>query len=153
MRIRAFTIMEITIALLLSTILIMMCYEFFSIIQREVAAQKRNSDDRLQELMFRKYIETDFYNAKGIYLTDSGIVIKSDTMEIKYVFQDSLILRKQILVDSFKLVPIAQEYWDDSLRVYISGSILNKLNLKLLQSDKEISIGLNRTFGSDVYFK
>lgn len=153
MKIRAFTIMEITIALLLSTILIMMCYEFFSIINREITIQKKNSDNRIQELMFRKYIETDFFNAQGIYLADSGIVCKNDSIEIKYEFQDSLILRKYILTDSFEFLTLTRECWNDSLRIYELGSIVNKVKLKLLQVDKELSVELNKTFGSDVYFK
>lgn len=153
MKIRAFTIMEITIALLLSTLLIMMCYEFFSIVNREIMIQKKNSDNRVQELLFRKYVETDFFNALGIYLSDSGIVCKSDSVEIKYEFQDSLVLRKYIQTDSFELVMIDQEYWNDSLREYLTGSIVNKVNFKILQADKEFSIVLKKTLGSDVYFK
>lgn len=145
--------MEITIALLLSSIIMMMSYEFFSLINNDLKIQKTQANYHLQELTLKKQIESDFFKAEGIFRTDSGILCKWDSVEVKYEIQDSVILRKQLNTDTFYFKTIREEYWNDTLREYIPGNIINKMNLIVLQLDKKIYIEANKVLGSNVYFK
>ena len=102
-RLPAFTIMELTIAMLLSAIVIGITYTAYTITARSYARFHRRSDTignltRVNELLMK-----DFSSSDSVFRTDSGIIVNRDSTIIRYEIDSNMVIRKSFRIDTFKI--------------------------------------------------
>ena len=109
-RIRAYTIMEVTIAMLLSAICITICYTAYSVIENYYREFQRKNELADNILSLKHVIEKDFLISKYVIKTDSGMLIGKDSTVVEYSFNKNYILRSfsDQHTDTFKLTPSNQ---------------------------------------------
>lgn len=105
LKIRAYTLMEVTVAMLLSAICISICYTAYGIIgdYYHLFHQKNESAD--QVLSLKHALEKDFLKSNYILKQEDGFELLIDTTKIHYSFEEQAVLRKfgAIHTDTFKL--------------------------------------------------
>ena len=102
-RIQAFTIMEVTITMLLSTIVIGITYTVFSIIIRSYHSYSIKHEELASVLRLDELLQKDFDRAEIIMKDTDGIALRNSTHLTRYRFYGDYALRIGIAVDTFKV--------------------------------------------------
>lgn len=102
-RIPAFTLMELTIAMVLAALVTIITYSAYTITSHAYQNYHRRSDNiggivRVNELLMK-----DFARADTVFRSDSGILIKRDSVWIRYQIDSSRIIRNAGRTDTFKV--------------------------------------------------
>lgn len=108
----AFTLLEVTIAMLLVAILSAFAYYAFSTFTRLLSDQQVQKKDHYAFDLFRHRMKIDSYEADSIFLDQDMLRLKDSVGYINYTFLDSLILREQyaLRTDSFFMSYGAPQY-------------------------------------------
>jgi len=102
-RIPAFTIMEVTIAMLLSAIVIGVCYTVFSIVTHSYHGYQLKHEGTASVLRLDELLQKDFERAEIVLKDTGGIALKNGARLIKYRFNTEYVLRVGITTDTFKV--------------------------------------------------
>ena len=104
-KIRAFTLMELLIGMIISSIVISFGYGSYTVIYKQFLSFKEIKKDIVEKMQLNTVINSDFMNAELVNYHDKKLTftrIQSNPLE--YEFEDSLIVRKdQDVKDTFKL--------------------------------------------------
>lgn len=120
-KIKAYTLMEVTIAMLLSAICISICYSAYGIIGSYYQTFKLKNETADAALSLRHVLEKDFLKSKLVLSTDSGLMMQRDSSTILYTFREKAILRElpELHTDTFKV-----SY--SGLQFFFEGEILEQ---------------------------
>ena len=102
-KIPGFTIIEVTIAMLLSAIVIGLTYTVFSMVTRSYQSYQTRHRDMAIVLSLDGVLRRDFDRAEVILKDTDGIVLTNKNNLIKYRFYPDYVLRKGIAIDTFRL--------------------------------------------------
>lgn len=153
MKIKAYTLMEVTVAMLLSAICISICYTAYGLIgdYYRVFHQKNQVAD--QVLFLRHALEKDFLKSSMILKQENGFELQVDTTKIIYAFDEQSIVRKYgvVRIDTFKLATkelltlfegkegLAQDTIDEvHLKIFLDQQTLTNIQLHKLYSAKDL---------------
>jgi|GEM_PF-2525997 len=141
LKIPAFTILEMMIGMLISSIVIVMVYTALMIFNSQWQGYQLKSNKRSEFLLFNKVIEKDFLNADAISDSAENWVLNiyfGPKNRIQYRFEDAFILRTAweksdtfYLKASIKII----RYQDDNIKLVrsVSGSVvLNKVEIPFI---------------------
>ena len=102
-KVKAFTVMEITVAMLLAAIVIGITYAAYSIISQSYIAYHNKNEDMANLVRLDELLKKDFSHADTISKTESGIICKIDTVSISYEYQPDYVVSHSAIIDTFKL--------------------------------------------------
>jgi Tfp pilus assembly protein PilE len=102
-RVKAFTIMEITVVMLISAIVIGIAYTAFNIVGQSYRSFQHKNEDIAVLVRLDELLRKDFSRANTVSKTTSGIFIKTATDSVTYAFEPDFTVRTGILTDTFKL--------------------------------------------------
>lgn len=101
-RLPAFTIMEVTITMLLAAIIIAMTYTAYSIVTRAYDSYHDKNSERAVLIQLDKILRRDFERATMIGRTEREVVFtRADSTVIKYDFNANYITRISMAKDTF----------------------------------------------------
>ena len=93
---RAFTLPELLIAMIISALIISMSYWSYLNMQSYFGSQRRKFDKLSSWLVFKKQFNQDLLNSSSLYLTKDELELKvSNQSKIRYSFVGSKVLRKK----------------------------------------------------------
>lgn len=102
-KIKAFTVMEVTVTMLVTAILIGIMYTSYSIIVKSYGGFNTKNDEMAALVSLDHVLKRDFERSESVYKTQDGIVLKKDDTMIDYVFTPDFIVRKAARADTFKV--------------------------------------------------
>ena len=102
-KIPGFTIMEVTIAMLLSALVIGISYTVFSLVTRSYRTYQLKHQEMAIVLRLDELLQMDFSRAEVILKDTDGIALKNSNRVIKYIFYPDYVLRRGITVDTFRV--------------------------------------------------
>lgn len=102
-RLAAFTIMELTVAMLVSALVIGITYTAYSLISRYYSDYKLRNDEMAVMIKLDELLQKDFERADGIYQLSTGLRLTSTMQTISYQFTPSYVLRTAAGIDTFKV--------------------------------------------------
>jgi Tfp pilus assembly protein PilE len=100
---RAFTILEVTITMLITALVIGITYTSYAIIVKSYRSFTAKNDDMAVLVSLDHVIKRDFDRADSILKDSDGIAIKKGAMVIKYVFNPGFVVRSSARADTFKV--------------------------------------------------
>lgn len=120
-RVKAFTIMEVSITMLLAAILIGITYTAYSIVSKSyLSFNAKNGEmatlERLDELL-----KKDFRNAEIVQKDSGGIAFQSPDYSIRYEFDPAYILRISTITDTFRVST-------ENINTTFEGQAVNEVN-------------------------
>jgi len=95
--------MEVTIAMLLSAIVIGVCYTVFSIVTHSYHGYQLKHEGTASVLRLDELLQKDFERAEIVLKDTGGIALKNGARLIKYRFNTEYVLRVGITTDTFKV--------------------------------------------------
>jgi prepilin-type N-terminal cleavage/methylation domain-containing protein len=102
-RIKAFTIMEVTVTMLIAAILMGITYTAFTIINKSYNSFNTKNKDVAELEQLNELLRKDFDRAEFIQKDQNGISFKkADLTLIKYEFNSDFIVRTSSRIDTFK---------------------------------------------------
>jgi Tfp pilus assembly protein PilE len=106
MKIKAYTIMEVTIAMLLFAIVVSICYTAYGIVSSYYSTFHQKNKTANDIISLKNVMEHDFLKSNCILKSDDGFDVFVDTTKIKYSFTDQGISRtfSTLHTDSFTVV-------------------------------------------------
>lgn len=146
----AFTILEVTIAMLLASVSIAIAYTAFTLVSRSY----KNYDSKnkaLSELALAdKLLKKDFAEAEEIVRSENGITLNSKEKQISYEFDSQYILRNQnsLHTDTFHL-PVKNLFIGFQNIESTPGRPVNKLLLQTTVLEEEITINSSKTYSAE----
>lgn len=131
-RIAAFTLLELLIGMILSSIVIGFCYTGYSIIHKQYLNYNIIKKQNTAAIQLNSILNTDFINTGYVmYDTDKLILNSKNKVQLQYEFKENYILRgANGLTDTFMFSPvnISPEYLKESESLPIS--IINEFSFE-----------------------
>ena len=105
-KVKAFTILEVTITMLIAGLLIGITYASYSIIIKSYHSFTIKNDDMTIIVSLDHLLKRDFDQADTIFKEPDGISVKKDVKIVKYTFRTDFIVRESARIDTFKVQAI-----------------------------------------------
>jgi len=102
-RVKAFTIMEISVVMLISAIVIGIAYTAFNIINQSYRSFQHKNEDVAVLIRLDELLRKDFLRANSISKTTNGIFVKTGNDSVTYEFEPDFTVRTSTIIDTFKL--------------------------------------------------
>ncbi|SES20214.1 hypothetical protein [Pedobacter rhizosphaerae] len=105
MKIKAYTLLEVTIAMLLSAICISVCFTAYGLMNDYYSVFRKKNKATDTALTLKHVLDKDFLKARYVLKTPNGLSLQQDSLEISYQFDPHVVLRKfsDLPADSFPL--------------------------------------------------
>lgn len=94
-KLKAFTLMEMTIAMLISAISIGMAFYMFQYFQQLFLQQQKQRQERFSYSLFKHLMQQDIDRAVWLRMTTNGLVCIGERGDISYQFDPAYIIRNQ----------------------------------------------------------
>ncbi|MDB5008616.1 MAG: hypothetical protein JWP45_3009 [Mucilaginibacter sp.] len=102
-KLKAFTILELTVTMLITALLIGITYTSYSIIVKSYRSFTLKNEDMGILISLDHVLKRDFDLADVILKTSDGLTLKSDQKIVKYTFNPDFITRESVKTDTFKV--------------------------------------------------
>ncbi|MBA3971408.1 MAG: prepilin-type N-terminal cleavage/methylation domain-containing protein [Bacteroidetes bacterium] len=106
-KLRAFTLMELLVGMVISTILISFCYMGYRIIYEQYLNYRNIKTEVVDAMQFRSVMNNDFQKSNVVFFKDQTLTIVMPKGQLlRYDFSDKFVLRKAgDAIDTFLLKP------------------------------------------------
>jgi Tfp pilus assembly protein PilE len=102
-QLKAFTILEVTITMLVAGVLIGITYTSYSIIVKSYHAFTKKNDNMAVVVTLDHLLKRDFERADIILKDSDGVAMRSGSTIIQYAFTPDFIVRTSAKTDTFKV--------------------------------------------------
>ncbi len=102
-KVKAFTIIEITISMLIAALVIGIAYTAYTIVNKSYLSYNNKHEEMAVLLRINELMTKDFDHADIIEKSDSGLTIIRGSNMINYVFTPDYIVHTAGIVDTFKV--------------------------------------------------
>jgi Tfp pilus assembly protein PilE len=102
-KVKAFTIMEVTITMLITGLIIGITYTSYSIVIKSYQSFTTKNENMAVLVSLDHVLKRDFERADSIFKDSAGITLKRDNIAIKYVFMPDFVVRNSVRTDTFKV--------------------------------------------------
>ena len=152
-RVKAFTILEVTIAMLIAALLIGFTYTAYSIVVKSYSSFNRKNQDMAELVRLDEWLKKDFAHAETVQKDTAGIVFNSEGHHVKYRFDPDFIIRTEIKSDTFKVKTDSVATSFESLPVNELGPAdeqnrLDDLDLVILFQGEKIPYHYHKQYSS-----
>ncbi|KIO77972.1 hypothetical protein TH53_05920 [Pedobacter lusitanus] len=154
-KVSAFTLMEVTVAMLISALVITICYTAYGLIQGYYLRFGEKNKTSAIVLDLKHVLERDFFKAVHIIRTEDGLSIEQDSLVIDYIFNDKQVLReiKSLHTDTFAM-PVQQMKFSFEGREVNVADTVDQVNLELqMDKDTKVPLQINKYYSSADLFK
>jgi prepilin-type N-terminal cleavage/methylation domain-containing protein len=103
-KLKAFTLMELLVGMIVSSIVIGFGYSAGTVIYRQFLSYKKAKMEILMTAQFMNVFGNDWYHADVVVVVNDGIEVGTSSKLIRYEFKDTIMLRKtEEICDTFNL--------------------------------------------------
>jgi hypothetical protein len=149
-KIKSFTILELTVVMLMSTLVLGIAYNGYTIFYKQFISFKKSSSKIADISLLDRLIWTDIADCKTVVKNEQGITCKFAGNEIKYVLEEDFILRKRgTMIDSFFITVEDAEYNFRTNKAY-DGQIIDELKFINVIDDQQKVFHYLKTYGADI---
>nr|WP_121273812.1 hypothetical protein [Pedobacter schmidteae] len=152
-KLKAFTLFELVLGMLLAAIVIGMAYYASSIFIRLFDGYSKINSAQSELVLFKKVLSKDVERAAEVRLLDNELLLKDEagSLMLSYEMGPDWVLRKGMLVDTFKLDSVLLKGTFEG-RVSESG-LTDALVFSLLQEKEPCLIEVNKHYSAADLFK
>ena len=153
-RLKAFTVLELLVAMVISSMVIGASYFTYDIIYKQFLNYKQVDRNVLDALTFRNVLNYDFATGEFIYKMNDGISItKFDGTERQYAFSNGTIIRSAGSVkDTFYLNCSDWKYHELEI-TSVFQPLLTKLEIILAINDEPGEMSFTKQYAADLLMR
>jgi prepilin-type N-terminal cleavage/methylation domain-containing protein len=153
-KVQAFTLMEVTITMLIAAILIAVTYTSYSIVIKSYNSFTNKNNDMAVLVSLDHVLKRDFEQAKTILKDSAGFSFRKDSALVRYEFSADYIVRKAARIDTFKVqnqdvsgsfenVPLLE------LQTTAAQNIIDELDFTILYQKETIPCHYHKMYSSE----
>lgn len=145
----AFTLMEVTVAMLIAGIAIGITYTAFHIISVTCNNYQKKQDGVASFAILDKLLKQDFDLPGKIEKTGNGLQMQTAAGIVRYEFADNYITREQYAlgIDTFKVKPIEVSCFFENNQV-AAGQIIDQIQFKIMLEREPINLIYHKTYSA-----
>jgi hypothetical protein len=153
-KLKAFTLMEVTISMLLAVIVIGITYTSYDIIIRSYKNYNIKNQQLESLINLNKLLKKDFEDAQVILKTDNGIKMAFNNNQINYQFTNEYIIRSSGVTDTFKFATGQWAASFEKLPIFnldesnIENNRIDNLKLSVLYNNEIINYHYYKQYSS-----
>lgn len=153
LKIRAFTLLEVTIAMLISAICVSICYVVFGIISKSFIDFKNKQQHTYTIQTLKSVLEKDVYKSHLAFKSSDTLNLISKDINISYFFGDQEIIRfANSKSDTLKINYSALKFEFEGQTIYDSDTIDAVSFVVEFSGDKQAVLQVNKRYAaSDLY--
>jgi len=153
-KVPAFTLMEVTIAMLIAAIAIAITYTAYRIISGTYLNYAKKQDRIAAFAVADQLLKEDFLASDHILRTADGLDFQSESGMIRYQFTGSYVLREQyaLQTDTFKLEVQHISFTFENEAV-AEGTEVDRLDYTSRLEDQDIPLTYQKTYSAQSLFK
>jgi len=102
-KVAAFTIIEVTIAMLISALVIGMTYSIYLIVSKSYQSFNLKNDTMAVVLRLDEWLHKDFDRSEAVWKDTSGIAMQYPGNTVRYKFDTAYVVRIGVRTDTFKV--------------------------------------------------
>jgi len=153
-RAQAFTIMEVTVAMLLTGLAIGITYTVYAIVAKSYSAYGTKNDNVNTLINLDHVLKRDFDRADTILKDTAGLAMKIGPQTIKYAFYPDLITRESTKIDTFKVqtqdwITAFENVPLNELQTDPEQNRVDDLNFKLILRTDTIPYNYHKLYSSE----
>jgi len=147
---KAYTIVEMIVTMLITSVTISIAYSSFRIINGQFGLYKSRSHRNYELVLLDKFMMKDFTNAARVIRNAEGYSCQYPDKEIDYEFEESYILRKSNLTDTFKLKLMEPKFYFMNEEEFVPGSLIDKVEFTGIIEEESLSFLYKKEYGADI---
>jgi hypothetical protein len=153
-QLKAVTVIELAIALLISAIVIGIAYNSMDVFERLYHRFQANNDRNYQLVVFNKIMKSDLDKADVIYKSGSGILLKiNDEDWIKYEWYSDFVLRNKVQsgLDTFYLQSSVIQLYFNGQEQNIDNQVIDQIDIEITRKEEILNAIFAKKYGADIY--
>lgn len=151
-KVKAYTIVEMIVTMLITSVTISIAYSSFRIINGQFGQYKTRSHRNYELVLLDKFMMKDFTNASRIVRKSEGYSCQYPDKNIDYEFEDTYILRKSNLIDTFKLKIQEPKFYFMNEEEFVPGSLIDKVEFTGITEEESLPF-IQKEYGADILEK
>lgn len=150
----AFTLMEVTIAMLIAGIAIAITFTAYRIVSGSYIGFSKKQDELAGFVMLDKLLKKDFLSAKHIVKSQEGLVMEMEGGLINYRMDSGFMLRDQfsLRTDTFKLQVNSLAFLFET-NVVEEGQSIDQFNFETVVQGQLIPLQYRKIYSAQDLFK
>jgi prepilin-type N-terminal cleavage/methylation domain-containing protein len=153
-QLKAFTLIELVVAMIISSIVVLTAYESYTITTTQCSDYKKKSTLIGQSYQLNMVLTQDCFNASTVWLNnDSSLVFKADgNPDIAYIFRHNYILRQTDLSvqDTFYFAVNNMQVKMEPNTMQNNMSLVDDLSFEVNVLGEKVFMRLRKEYGADV---
>lgn len=140
--IKAFTMLEALISLILTGIIIALSYSLFTLVNKQMALFEKENTAVIEYNLFNSTLANDINNSNDFEYQDSNLILENYAKpQVIYRFENSFITRvvENHKLDSFKIQTFEQDY-----KIITPKHSQLNMSLRLLNDTIQVNYFLNK---------
>jgi len=148
-KVPAFTLMEVTVSMLIAAIAIAITYTAAHIVTVTYGDYQKKQDHVAAFSLLDRLLKQDFKRSGKLVKTDNGVQLETTGGLIQYEFADDYVIRDQYTLgtDTFRCDPKAVICTFEK-RVVISGETIDQLELQTTLQKEEVPLIYHKTYSA-----
>lgn len=155
LKIKAYTLMEVTIVMLISALTITICYSAYGIITNYYKSFQQKHKMSTEILSLKHVLDRDAEKSNHAFKTPFGCEFSLDSDKIVYTFTNHFILRQlnDLHTDTFKIKVKEMKGYFESAEI-IHPDTIDQINFKVeISKDIDVAIQINKSYSATALFK
>lgn len=153
-KIRAFTILEVVISMLITAIVIAITYTSYSIISKSYGSFNDKNKMLADYALLDHLLRRDVVQASLIQKDEDGITLTAPNKNIRYTFSNDYILRQSLRTDTFKFTSQAlQVSFEHKPILALSDTLeqnrVDEISFDLLYQNEKIPYHYEKAYSSE----
>jgi len=156
-KVRAFTILEVTVTMLITAVVIAITFTSFSVILKYYHSVNKKNSDVMELASLDHLLRRDFDRADTIFTSAQGITINEGGKSIIYIFDPAFVIRKAAAIDTFKLQ--TGDLWTGFENIQIKpvnieqeDNLIDELSFSISCNQEEIPYHYKKNYSSQNLF-
>ena len=154
-RLKALTVMELTIAMLISAIVVSIAYNSMDIFNRLYHRYLKTNDANYQFVLFDRIFKRDLDRAEVVFSAVSGITLQNfDEKRIRYEWQEDMVLRYRpgVEADTFYIYSRLQSLtFGNADCMNRPEAVVDQIRVVMIKEQEIIDAVYHKPYGANIY--
>ena len=138
-KINAYTLMEVTVAMLVAAICITICYTAYGLMANYYLVFKEKNDTIDSVLMLKQTMERDLLNGEHCFKITQGFQLQGDSDSVNYLFNEKDVIRKvgKLKADTFHL-KVSDLVCEFEQQTILELDTIDRISFKILLPEAQV---------------
>ncbi|MFD2162271.1 type II secretion system protein J [Paradesertivirga mongoliensis] len=153
-KLNAFTIIEVTVSMLLATISIVIAYTAYRVVSNSYRQFDKKNKTISEFTLTDKMLKRDISLSTKVLRATDGFLLTMPEGEVRYQFQPDYILRNQynlrtdtLFIRSSELLSVFEQ------KEVFEGDLVDKISFKIALEDKTIPLSYTKKYSAEELFE